>query len=398
MKTINQFSIVAVLLLSAQVIISCHLSQKENADSCDLGDYESMTINIDPQNATEPLESNQYTIDSIRSLIIPDSLGFFYAAKFYVDNEKIYVMDTDNAKTILVFDILGNYLYKLGERGRAKNEYIDAPRDFFVAKNGDVHAFDVWSQNVLIFDKNGKFIKTIETPDAHSFGLTSNDKYVYFLDHRDFADPSLSIYDPKSNTKKDLIPSRHFQCFYQPSFRTFFYNDTRLSHIPLLSDSVIVFKDDTVEKVVHFDFKCGFLTNDKPECVKVIDGIFPKDFGKCSKEYQGVFAIFDYQETESLALMNYQYKSRYKTWLYDKRTKKTIHGDKIFPGFRASYNYYLKGNQIIAFVGKGNVDTLNEYCESEEFDEKDFKKSYSQVKDLRKGKIPVPALFYITIK
>ena len=394
---------IAILLSCVLFQISCSISPNNNNDECNLGDYESVTFHIDPSDITSPLEIGQYQVDSVRSLITPDSLGVFEATKFFVNNEKIYILDTKVAKTILVFDISGKYMYKLGERGRAKNEYIDAPRDFFVAKNGDVHVFDVYGQKILIFDNNGKFTKKIDTPGVHSFGLTSNGKYVYFLDKMDMPDqdsePSLMIYESETDRKKPLIPSKHFQCYYQPNFRTFFYNDARLSHIPLLSDSVIVFNNDITEKVVRFNFECGFLPKDKPEYVRFAsDGSRPSNFGAFVKDYHGVLSMMDYQETDSLVLMDYNYMFRRRSWLYDKRTQKAVHGNKIFSGYCASYNYFLKGNQVIAYVAKENVEALNEYINGEEFDEKDFNKSSAQVRALKSGKISVPALFYISIK
>ena len=145
-----------------------------------------------------------------------------------------------------MFNLKGQYLYKLGEIGRAKNEYISAPADFFVSQNGDVHVFDSAGQKILIFDKKGNFLKHIDIGWIHSFGLTSNGKYVCCLDNRDIpneeSDPSLLIYDIKSGCKKNLISSKHFQCFLDPNCRTFSFNDNILSHVPLLSDSIIDFK------------------------------------------------------------------------------------------------------------------------------------------------------------
>lgn len=405
MKKNHQY-IVAVLCFCTPVLLSCLSSQNDNDEKCDLGDYESITFHIDPRNVTSSLETDQYTIDSVCSLMTPDSIGEFNATKYYVNNEKIYVLDTEVAQTILVFDIFGKYLYKLGGKGRAKNEYIGVPYDFFVAKNGDVHMYDPIGQNMLVFDNNGKYVRNFRIPWLHSFGLTSNGKYVYCynycIDSPDQKpDPSLLVYDAKLDVKKPLIPSKHFAYYFQPSFRTFFNNDVRLSHVPILSDSVVVFKNDSIEKVVRFDFKCGLLSKDKPEWVRFAAN-YESPKGVNYADYHGVEAIYDYQETESLVLMNYGYKSKLISWLYDKRTKKIVQNKNIFPIYCSDYclfsDYILKGNQIIAYVGKENVDVVNEYCESKEFDKSKCNMTSQLLKDFRSGKISVPALVYITIK
>lgn len=404
MKTKFRFCVMVFISLCVLTIpTSCTSVQKEVKINNNLGDYESITYEIDSKITTKPIDENYYKIDSIHSLIVPDNLSTFEATKFYVSDEKIYILDNEAEKTILVFDFSGKYLYKLGEIGRAKNEYINTPRDFFIAKNGEVHVFDYTGKKMLIFDNNGNFISSFDSQSANSFGMTSSGKYICCINDMETPEqepePSLITWNFKSGKKKTLIPYKGFQCYYQHNFRTFFFNDGRLSHIPLVSDSVIVFKDDEVEKVVRFDFKCGYLPNDEPEAVRwAADDSQRSKFRKCIMEYHGVFAMFDYQETESLILMNYVYESRMRSWLYDKRIKNIIHGDKIFPGYRASYNYFLKGNQIIVYVGKENVEALKEDCESKDFNKDEFDESPSQVKDLLSGKIKAPALFYITIK
>lgn len=382
--------------------ISCSFPSNNKESDSDIGfdNYKSVTFKIDPEITDSPLETNQYIVDSIRTLESPNGLSSFDEEKFFVNNERIYIMDSDVEKSILVFDLSGNYLYKLGERGRAKNEYLYGPTDFFVAMDGEVHVFDMDGRRILRFNNCGEFIERKETPIMNSFGLTSNNKYLYCLDNMNMPDeepdPSLLIYDFKSESKKTLIPSKRFTYHYHPRYRTFFYNDARLYHIPILSDSILVFKDDIIESVVRFDFACGFLSMEKPECVRDNpDGSRPN---VSRRGYKGVEAIYEYQESESYIYMRYIYKEYLKRWFYNKRTKQIIHGNKLFAGLSVFNDYFLKGNQIIAYVGKENVEMLKEYCESEEFDKEEYKKTPSFVKAFQSGKLSAPALVYITIK
>lgn len=365
-----------------------------------LGDYESIAIKINPMETNSPFEATQYIIDSIRPLDVPDNLSAFEEKKVFANDRKVYILDSDVSKTILVFDIWGHYLYKLGERGRAKNEYPYGPTDFFVTQNGDVHVFDMDGKRILIFDDKGKFKNKIETPLINSFGMTSNGKYLYCIDNPDLPgeepDPSLLLYDIKSDKKMSLIPSKHYTYHYYPRFRTFFNNDDKLYHIPILSDSVIVFKDDVVEKVIRFDFTCGFLSKEKPETVRNNSDGTPPNVSR--KDYQGVNAIHEYQESDSYIYMRYLYQFHVRRWFYNKRTKQIVHGNRLFAGLNVFNDYFLKGNQIIAYVGRENVEMLKEYCESEDVDMEEYKKTPSFVKMFQSGKLSAPALVYITIK
>ena len=386
-----------ILFLWACVFVqSCSSDQNKNADYNGLGNYESIYYKIDPEEMNSPLEADEYTVDSIRSLKSSDVQSEFEEDKFYVYNNKIYILDSNVAKTVMVFDICGNYLYKLGERGRAKNEYPYAPTDFFVARNGNVHVFDMDGRRILIFDNNGKFVRTIGTSIINSFGMTTNEKYLYCIDNMyisdDESDPSLLIYDSKSDKKNCMIPSKHFTYHYYPRFRTFFYNDARLCHVPILADSIIVFKDDQVEKVVHFDFKNGFLAKERPECVRDNKN---NHSNTCYDDFNEVEAIDEYQESDYYIYMRYIHKGYLKRWFYNHELR---HGLKLFAGLNVFNDYQLKGNQVIAYVGKENVEMLKEYCESEECDTNEYKKTPLHVKSFYRRKITAPALVYITIK
>lgn len=400
-----KYQINKIILLGVcfPLLVSCSFSSSQRNSDISLGNYESVTFKINLKNTPSPLNTENYTVDSILPMNTSDDIGTFEATKVFVNNDKIYILDSDVTKTILVFNFSGQFLYKLGEIGRAKNEYINAPEDFFVAKNGEVHVFDKGGQKILVFSDDGFFLRNIDIRWAHSFGVTSNGRYVCCLDNQDIpdeeSDPSLLIYDSNTGRKIPLIPSKHFQCYFRPNSCTFFSNDDRLSHVPLLSDSVIVFKNDIVEKVVRFDFVNGFLPKDKPEWVR-----FPNDDSEPLGArvnydvFPGAIAIYDYQESESHVLMNYIDKSGFVHWLYNKRTKKLVHGNKLFTGLNIFNKFFLKGNQIIVFVGKEDVEMLKEYCESEEFDKEEYKKTPSFVKAFQSGKLSAPALVYITIK
>ena len=152
-KMKHHFYNLIILLLFVLLQVACSLvSSPSNNEDYDLKDHKSISFNVDSKNVTSPLSTEQYTIDSIRPIITTDDFGTFDATKIYVNNKKIFILDSDIAKTILVFNLKGQYLYKLGEIGRAKNEYISAPADFFVSQNGDVHVFDSAGQKILIFD------------------------------------------------------------------------------------------------------------------------------------------------------------------------------------------------------------------------------------------------------
>lgn len=362
-----------------------------------LGEYQSVNMQIDVEHDTKPLNLSQYTIDSVRSLTFPDTSKQVAVTRFMVKNDRIYVMDSEISQSIYVFDSQGNYLSKLGERGRAQDEYIGGPTNFFVDDSSNVHVFDEMGQQIKVFNRKCKFRSNFSTRHEmpHSIGLLNNNRYVYCLSSIDTETPQLMTVDLNGGNPKTLIPHKQHY-WYNPSEITFFSNGSRLSHIPIMSDSVLVFNGDLLEKVVHFDFGGKFLLNEEPDILLTHD---LEKFKKI-KEYKGVWSLEQYQETDSYSLLVYIYQSYVKTWLYNKRTNKVIQGNQLFDGvYPYRTVYYLKDNQIIALVEREDVDLYKENYKNptDEF-KKNLAKSPSQIRDLLEGKIKTPALFYISLK
>ena len=61
------------------------------------------------------------------------------------------------------------------------------------------------------------------------------------------------------------------------------------------------------------------------------------------------------------------------------------------------FDFYLRDNQIITVVQKELVDFYKKKLDDEEF-KKQLTKAPSQIRDIIEGKIPTPAIFFITIK
>lgn len=369
------------------------------ATSCSKIDYsleqhESIHIDINPSEVTEPLILSNYSVDSVCTLAFPDEIKLCDISKFIVKNNRIYIMDSKCARTIFVFDESGKYLFKLGERGRAKHEYTHEPTDFFVDNMNNTYVFDREGQKVISFTKRGEVFRVVITGKhfPHSFGLTANKRYAYCIanESKDDQEPALKFSNWNGEDERIILPYSNSYCLH-PSNRTFFANDLRLSHIPILSDSVLVFNNDSLEKVVHFDFNGRFITNEMPDVVS--------DMNKVSAvaKYSGVLSLNEYQETNDLVYLEYIYNMRVMRWLLNKRTSKIINSTDVFEGVSPFTDYYFRSNQIIAFVDQNLVDELKAISHKEDI-KNNLLKSAPQVKDLIEGKIKAPALFYISLK
>lgn len=368
-------------------------SQSENS----LGDYNSLTMKIDLNGKNFSLIKEHYSVDSVCHLSLPEGMEIHEITKFLVKNGRTYVMDSHLDRTIFVFDHIGNFLFKAGERGRAKNEYMNGPADFFVDNEDNIHVFDGNAKKIIVFGKDGKVMKTLDVRDYYpqSFGLLDNKKYAFDfnLDKYD-GNTVLAVCNEKNEiAKKILFRSENYYLF--PSEQTFFVNGDRMSHIPFMSDSVLVFKKDMLEKVIRFDFGGRLLLKEKPE-LAIDKQSEPQDISN----YTGVQYLTNYQESDDLILLEYIYQNYSNYWLYDKQNKRVVAKDyRLLNGLNPFYMYYIKERQIVAIVGKEDVEIDKS---DPDFDEKEFKKDYDMsstpIKEMFDGKVKLPAIVYISVK
>lgn len=387
MKYVRIFWSLSILLLL------CLVTACGKEETYGLGKHRTVVFKIDPLKITQSLGRNDYRLDSVCTLSFPDSMKY-ETTKILAKGNRIYVLDSRVGHTVYVFDCSGKYLFKLSERGRASYEYVGEPKDFFVDNMGNVHVFDYDGQKVLSFTKKGKIFRVFSTGRLfpHSFGLTDNNRYAFCRNDKDEKEmkPALMLCDWNFENPEMLLPAGNVYRF-RPSDRTFFSNEKRLSHIPILSDSVLVFKNDSIEKVVRFDFGMEVASRERLDLVTRL--ATSQEWNR----YKGVWCLEEYQETDKLIYLEYIYDGKEREWLYNKQTGRIIHCAQLFKGVSAFSNYYLRGNQIIALVDKETVDELLKLSVNKGFQD-NLRQSVPQLDVLIKGEIKAPALFYISVK
>ena len=91
-----------------------------------------------------------------------------------VKDELIYLL----ANGIYCFDMEGDCRFKITNRGRARNEFID-PASFSVA-DGNIYLYDKMKHKLIVYDAHsGKYIEDIETPIGGSRVYCTGDSFVF---------------------------------------------------------------------------------------------------------------------------------------------------------------------------------------------------------------------------
>ena len=399
----------ALVVFSMLIFAACSL-ETPNA----LGDYKKETITVDSLEAqSKLLTKEQYSIDSVCSLELPQNLEYYSVQRLMVRNNRAYVQINSYENSVYVYDSNGKLLWKtgrndvvksvsdsdgkirkVGKKADAKDEQTVDPADFFVDDNDNLHIFDRGAQKIFVFDSEGKVVKTIYTQrdNPYAVGLMNNGEYMLSF-AENTCGAALANYDEFGSIKKQLLPfGKKYN--YSVANRCFFQNGNRLCHIPLFSDSILVFNNDKLEKVVKVDFKGRFITDVIPD---VITGEVKKDETFKLSSFDGVRYISVYQETDSWINVSYSLKILGGERLIRKKTNETFSGNTLFEGLQPFTHLFLLDDKLVFLAQKDMVEYIRRQPRDEKFME-EYNKSAPQVQALIDGKIKTPAIFYISIK
>ncbi|GAA3640355.1 6-bladed beta-propeller [Flavivirga jejuensis] len=121
-------------------------------------------------NHTELIKLEEHVAESI----------FGMANKITVKNNLLYIMDS-NYKKLLVFDLQGKFVRKIGTRGNGPGEYQNLT-DFHVDSIGNTIILDGNREKLYWYDSSGKFLKDKKYPfEADTFTILENDQYLFGL-------------------------------------------------------------------------------------------------------------------------------------------------------------------------------------------------------------------------
>lgn len=115
-----------------------------------------------------PLETNKHSL-----------IGSIGNIKFF--DEKFYIRDNKNGNNaLLVFDINGKYLFRIGSQGKGPGEYLSI-MDYTIDNSGRVYILDgMRRRNIIMYNNTGEYIKSIKLDVAiTNFEVVWNHIFVF---------------------------------------------------------------------------------------------------------------------------------------------------------------------------------------------------------------------------
>lgn len=311
-------------------------------------------IDILPMHESIMFEMGECQIEVVAELSLPNTFKYMGCQKMIYEDGYFYILDEKYNRTIHVFDSLGNYHANVGTRGRAEHEYINAPTDFFVdTQTKTIHVFERDSRRILIFNKDGSFIKSLKFNSwPYSIGYIKPGTYWAAFNYKKAGnDAGLGVFCPEADKIKRAYNLKK-DCAFVNKHRTFRKYDGINYHIPNLSDSVLVMKGDTITEIVKLRFNDSFISDHIRNQVAVSD----------MHEYTsfcGVASISNYYETSGFVTFSYTLSNVKINCLIDKLSGKQYQTTGSFvKGIFPGCSYTVMNDHILWLITEDDIDVL----------------------------------------
>jgi len=329
MKSFNLQILVLILLLT-----SCQGKQRKGFQETieiDLEQLNRMPLSQFVSDVTViPLETNNQTI-----------IG--QISKIQIFNNQLYILD-ELSNSIMIFDKNGKFIKKLNKIGQGPGEYIRL-KDFEVNENG-LYILDISGRKINHYDTNLNFITKTNLESISSY-FTINDNF-YWL----YNEPNLSsnYYQLTKIDQHGKVSVKDFQKkasadsheYNWSSSHVFQKNNTEFYFSPPYSNSIYIEKGDDWLNAFTFSFgKKTFPKNKNINDYNIADDDFPfiiRENFYCSEKY---------------LIIDFLFKNKCQFAFFDKESKKVHSGvinndliseyDRFFPRF-------LTGNCFIEIV------------------------------------------------
>ena len=253
MKQIN-FLFLAFLL----ILFSCNPQKEttsfdEEKETVDISKMKRFD-NVDEIIPDEFIKERKY----IKLTSTDDDFLFKEINKVRVLNDQLFILD-GRSKNLLVFDMDGVSIAKIGAKGNGPNEYIDIA-DFDIDSQGNIYTIDGRQNKLFIYNPDYSLKNIQSLPfEADILNVTEDDKIMFGLSAWNKGEnegASIIITDEHLNTLEVLA---YYDEYVDNAFWVSHYSFVKTEkHIvynkPINNDILLFSKNGVLEKVVAFDF------------------------------------------------------------------------------------------------------------------------------------------------
>ncbi|UVO99476.1 6-bladed beta-propeller [Bacteroides sp. BFG-257] len=150
---------------------------------------------IDPQKGQRlPFDSLIEKIEYVKLESLNDNLiGKIYQILF--SDSLLFIIDSESTKTINIFDLQGNFKYRICHVGNGPKEYVDISNVCIVPDKKQLAILDRIQRRILYYKYNGEYVLTEQTPFIND--------YFEYLESGNKAYEIYGMNDPKLGGDKE---------------------------------------------------------------------------------------------------------------------------------------------------------------------------------------------------
>lgn len=163
------------------MMVSCEDSKKHTSASME--DILVKKIVVNESDITKNEIGDFLTLDSC--IILSNQELFGEVDRIIIDGGHIYILD--NTSRIFCYDMSGNLVYKIDQRGQGPQEYVNAA-DFGIDRLSDkLYVYDDQRREILIFNKKtGSYISNFSTQYMYPENFAIADGTFFFSNDADY--------------------------------------------------------------------------------------------------------------------------------------------------------------------------------------------------------------------
>ena len=333
-----------------------------------VGHKDLQVIKINPETKNKIRLSN--LIDTCYTVTLETNksnlIGSIDEIKIYGD--RIYVLDKKISKEVFVFDIQGDYIGKIGQKGHGPGEY-PKPDGFEIDKiNGELLITSLSIRKIFRYDFNGNFLGSISTKiSSFDFKILDNGQRVFLSGEEENA----HLGELKS--KQIYITDRNLNIMsYGPKNRTYFkkfkllrsanlmVKNREVSYSFKLSDTIYNVYEDSISAKYRLDFGNFGIDKEKLKSITYMD--FDKEI---RNKTQSAYFMGEHFQTKDYVMITYIYKNMPISCFYNKTERKIIEGIFLndtpkYPIFHTSIvgvydNYFVSSIDAYKIVNMNNI-------------------------------------------
>ncbi len=297
------------------------------------------------------------SVDFIKLETPKDSLLTYPADIQLVDD---YLIIFDGTRKIYIYTKDGKFVRQIGRFGRGPGEYVQLADMMVDKQNHLIEIYEDFTRRILVYDFNGKFIKTNNGFVASSIGKDNKGNYLYFSEYyglhgKDVKEPldtEVLLADAKGNTlstfKNDFIPWGKFQAAANASCIKEFAGELYLNS----QRSCTIYKLDNLRLKPFYQVDFG--EKSVPEKYLSVGQELDKETYK-TLQSKYITEVWEFEQTDKNVYFKFHVgKIIYHVFYNKKQAKSIVVPTTSFVNDLAFVNFYsvngTVGNKVIGYV------------------------------------------------